>query len=744
MIKPTVPKVPMKIQDIDMTHAKSPRAGESKEDPYDHEMDGLYEEPTEGEEEGMASLLDRMKAVAGRLEGEAQSRVSKRIEIEDRWVDDLRQYHGKYDAKMLSELATMKRSRLFFNMTRGKTNSWAARLSDMLFPTDERNWAIKPTPVPEIDNKLKSAASNPEMKEEKENLQAIKDEARTKASAMELEIDDHLTESRYQSKCREIIRDGVKLGTGVLKGPIKSEKGRRNWVAAEDGTHVLTYTQDARMNFDRVDPWSFFPDEDAATVEESESFFERHLYNKKQLRRLKRDPSFFKPGIDRLLTQGPQDAMPDYISRLKGFSDNNDSTNLKYVIWEYHGPLSREDASIICDCNEGNDAADAVSEMVNDMEDAIEELQVVIWFCQGEVIKFGIHHLDSEEELYSVFNLEEDETSVFGYGVPYLMRDPQKAANAAWRMMMDNGSVTAGPQVLIDKEKIVPQNGSWVIKPFKVWQIKKPIMKDQVAPFQILNINSNQAELASIIQMARQFADDETSLPIIAQGEQGAHTTKTQGGMAMLMNSVNVVFRRAVKNFDDNITTPCLRRAYDWLMQFSNDESIKGDFEVDARGSSVLLTREMMGQNLMVMASQFAANPSLAPLLKTAAIMRKVASSHMIPADEIIKTDEELKEELEKLKQEQENQPPEANEMAMKMQLAQFEHQSKMELELMKRDTEMIKLAQQRNISMDKLEAMLQSKELDQNGKERMMAAEIGAQKNMAAQGIPAGGGGHI
>ena len=41
---------------------------------------------------------------------------------------------------------------------------------------------------------------------------------------------------------------------------------------------------------------------------------------------------------------------------------------------------------------------------------------------------------------------------------------------------------------------------------------------------------------------------------------------RTAMGMAMLMNAVNVVFRRVVKNFDDDMTMPNISRLYDWNM----------------------------------------------------------------------------------------------------------------------------------------------------------------------------------
>jgi hypothetical protein len=109
--------------------------------------------------------------------------------------------------------------------------------------------------------------------------------------------------------------------------------------------------------------------------------------------------------------------------------------------------------------------------------------------------------------------------------------------------------------------------------------------EDVQKAFWVFEVQSHQAEIAAIIDLAQKFADEETSLPQIAQGEQGT-APDTVGGMSILMNSANTVLRRIVKQYDDEVTRPHIRRYYDWNMQYNEDEEIKGDFEIDARGSS--------------------------------------------------------------------------------------------------------------------------------------------------------------
>ena len=51
---------------------------------------------------------------------------------------------------------------------------------------------------------------------------------------------------------------------------------------------------------------------------------------------------------------------------------------------------------------------------------------------------------------------EDDKGSVFGHGIPYLMRHAQRVVNSSWLMLLDNAGLTAGPQIVLNREMIRP------------------------------------------------------------------------------------------------------------------------------------------------------------------------------------------------------------------------------------------------------------------------------------------------
>ena len=91
---------------------------------------------------------DRLLSLGHSLHTEVMERVKMRRPIEDRWLRNIRQLNGKYDAATQTRLDQQAGSKVFANITRKMSNTAESRLLDILFPTDDRNWSIQPTPIP--------------------------------------------------------------------------------------------------------------------------------------------------------------------------------------------------------------------------------------------------------------------------------------------------------------------------------------------------------------------------------------------------------------------------------------------------------------------------------------------------------------------------------------------------------------------------------------------------------------------
>ena len=717
----------------------------------------------EDQEEKQRKMAEKLQSFGASLGGQRDEWIRSRgsYGVDKRWIEDEDQYNGKDNInKAASQMMTSveqgypvttqgakpHRSTVFIGMTRQKTNAAEARLADILLPTDDRNFGIQPTPDPQLmglskDNKAAmDQQGQPVMGEDgqparvRDVVKAVLEMANKKAIAMQTEIDDQLVECDYNSELRKVIHDSAVLGTGVIKGPIVTNRTRKAWQPVTDNTgqtvHQVEMVQEISPASFRVDPRNVWPDPGCGeSVHNGKGIYEREQITAKQIRDLAKQPGFLKPQLRKVLEEGPKQSAT---LREMTDEDQRDMTRLTYEMWTYWGEVDHDDLE---------SAGVGVGE-----KDELRTVSACVVMINNTVVKAFLNPLEGGDIPYDFFVWEKVAGTIWGYGIPYLMRSQQKVLNAAWRQMMDNAGVSSGPQIVIKPGAIQPADKQWQLSSRKIWYATDDI-DDVRKAFSTFEFNSHQAELAGIIKMATELADAETGVPTIMQGEKGA-APDTVGGMQMLMNSANVVLRRLVKQFDDMITKPHIRRYYDYNMMYNEDEEIKGDFTIDARGSSALVVRDIQNQSFLNLLAA-GANPVYGMYLDTQKLFEKALQAQHIDPAEVFKPEEEIEQIREAQKQAAAQGPAPDPAMAVaqlraqaEMQQVQARSQSDMqELQVrqqisaqeadlhimqleMTREIEMLKLSNSQNISLEKIKAQLADTAMKERSRKELFAAE--------------------
>ncbi|HDN9804035.1 TPA: hypothetical protein P2N04_001090 [Aeromonas salmonicida] len=603
-----------------------------------------------------------------------EHQLQQRSLVEQRWLDDLRQYRGEYEPDFIKELERAKKSQAFVNITREKTDAWAAQMGDMLFPVDDKNYGIAPSPDPKLSMLAKGVQQGMDGQQqpttEAQQAAEVLAAAQAAATAMEKTIDDQLIACDYNAESRRMLHYAAKIGTGIIKGPIVESAIKQAWLPSQDGSWSVEIVKDLKPGARCVLPWDFVPDMGATRWDDCEFVYEREYMTKKELRRLLNLESmgFISTQVEKLLAQDPSSTRTRYaefvdqIRYLCGLNPTNQDS--RFEVWTYHGPIPVEVLQV---------AGVDITEMEG------REFDGVAIFSGDVILKVTINPMDTMEWPYSVYVCEPDEGSIFGLSMPYLMRHPQRIINSAWRAMLDNAAKTVGPQVVVNKRLISPVDGNWEATPFKVWEMDSNQQYAEVQKaFGVFHFDSRQSDMANILQLALSLLDREAGVPMISQGEQG-QVTPTLGGMSMLMNAANAVRRQQVKEYDDNITKPMIRRFYNWNMQFGEDAAIKGDFEVQARGTSALLVKEIQTAQLTQILDKYTQNPTFAPMFKPYEAMKTLFQSMHIDNAKVLRSQEEYDAAI-KQQQEAGQQDPQLVKLQMEQQLAQakFEHETQL------------------------------------------------------------------
>ena len=600
---------------------------------------------------------------ANTLEKQLSETVRQRDIIDQRMIEDLRMYHGLYDEAIMGALKEAGRSQVFMNLVRAKTNAGESQMVDLLFQASDKNYGISPTPRPEL---IAMEGDHRPYKDENGQAMEFADDgtpveyadiarremrlAKEKACAMETLIDDHLVESDYSSKARVAIHDACTVGTGVLKGPVVSGKLRRsyNQMQGPQGGNVFEahLEQVFQPGVEVVRPWDFFPDMSAAHIQECEFVYERRHLSRKQIRDLQFRKGYNKDAIRRVLKLQPNETQHrstfvDDVRILAGLSDDLNDT--RYELWEYHGPIP---SSVLQEWGLMDE---------EQAEDPLMETTGIVHFCGGVILSVRIHIIDFDQGFpYRPFNWEVNDSSIFGFGIPRICRDPQEVLNSTARMMLDNAAITAGPQIGVDRSKATPMDGEWKLTPFKLWDLKRVTDINQV--FTKMEFHSHLGDLQGIYGLARVLLDEMSGIPMLQQGEQG-QVTETLGGMSMLMNAANAVRRRQVKFWDDNVTKPLIKDFYHFNMLHHDDDAVKGDYEVHARGTTALLVKEQTAQSITNFLGMVGSSEVFGPVLmmKSREILEAWVNTQNLPKH-LVPTEREFNEYMQRMEEQRQQE----------------------------------------------------------------------------------------
>jgi len=160
----------------------------------------------------------------------------------------------------------------------------------------------------------------------------------------------------------------------------------------------------------------------------------------------------------------------------------------------------------------------------------------------------------------------------------------------------------------------------------------------------VIDMPNHIADLSALVTMFENNADEVTAIPRYMSGEnaQGG-AAGTASGMSMLMGAASIVMKDLISSFDEGITKPFIQALYRWNMQFNTDDSIKGDFDVAASGTSSMVAKEVRAAQLDSF-SQLASNPLDAPFIKREELLRQRAEAHDLM--NVVKTEEEVAAEM--------------------------------------------------------------------------------------------------
>lgn len=600
----------------------------------------LLVELTPEEEEARRAEEQRKQEVetnlANCIEGKFQDRASRREVKEQQWLRSASLYYGSlavdgtFSNREMPFQPTNTRRRPDINIVRAKCNVAIAQTISMQFGTGSKNWDIEPAP---------NAVS------------ALTWQA---SAGMEQEIAAQLDRSKWAFENRKAMWDRVVLGTGVMKGPVNTGTPVRAYEQLEGSTTwVPTVTVDKSPSVIRVNPWFFYPDETVQDSCQLEDTLEIHPMSKLDLKEYVNHPGFVGKNVRKVLEEKPQDY---YSANWKDFASLTDSNpylfDNKYLVIEYHGPIKKEELATV-----------GISPTYESEDDCYYG---EVWVCQGHLLRVELENIEASFKVpYYMCPWERDLSSVFGFGVPLMMEDAQRVVNQTWHMILDNSSLSSGPQVAMQRHLVEPASGDWKLGPGAIWHLTdtQATVAQAIQFFEVPNVTG---QIIPVLNMAMGFAEEESCIPLLSAGLQSPQIADTATGSAIMMQASTTLLDFMSEEWDDRITEPAISGMVAWNMQYNPNPAIKGNFAVDVRTSTEYKNKQLHIRDLEKLSVEAAQNPELAKRVDVGMLARARLEMMTIPSKGIVKDEEQVA-------QEDAQRQPEPNPELLKLQLEERE-----------------------------------------------------------------------
>ena len=511
--------------------------------------------------------------------------------LSQRMIDALRTYKGDYTPEKIQDIKQFGGSEVFSRVTASKCRAATAILRDLFLSASDNPWELKPTPVPSVGEDttaelaelltmevtmLAQQGQPITQKMIDERMTFLLDEATQT-------LNDILVEGGYYKALREFIIDLPIFPIAAIKGPIVKNEARTRWV---DGQATTVY--EPKMTWERVSPMDLYFTADAGDIKQS-SVIEHVKFSMQDMAALVGVPGFRDDAIRKSLgdweTARQSQEWRDWFETERENLEDRDfwTTRGKLVdAVEYHGVVKAE---MLAEYG-------LVEEQ--DEYDPTDMYMVDAWVVDNNLLKVQLNPALTMAPPYYVTSFEKIPGSIYGYGLVDILSDIQSVCNAAMRNLVNNMSMASGPQVIVNDDRLAPNESGNDLYPWKRWHIADhPDGNKSMPPISFFQPNSNAQELLAIYEKFSTMADEASALPRYMTGGSSGGAGRTASGLAMLMDNASKVMQNVAANIDDDILETSITRLYEVVMLTQTAQDvIRGDETIRVRGVTVAVQRE--------------------------------------------------------------------------------------------------------------------------------------------------------
>jgi hypothetical protein len=574
----------------------------------------------------------------------------------NRLLNALRVFNGSYDATKWAEIQKFGGSDVYARVVAMKCRSASSLLRDVYLGT-QKPWGLDPPEDPEVPqeilnsvqqlvnnemNTLMQGGMPPDINMLRDRTlqlveaarQAAKKRAGKQAKISEDKIEEILEQGNFYKALAEFITDLPLFPFACIKGPVVRIVPTVTW---KQGQAIVE--QKPRLMWTRVSPFDIWWTPGVADIEDA-SVIERQLLTRADLNDLLDLPGYNHAAIRGVLADYGQSGL---------FEDWDQSDAERAVQESRENPNMNQSHLITCLEFHGNVQGKMLLEYGMDEQqipDPLRDYFVQAWVIGQYVIKVQMSPSPRKRHPYFITSFEKVPGTPVGNGLPDILADIQDVCNATLRALVNNLSIASGPQVVVNDDRLSPDEDGEELYPWKRWHVQSdPMGNNGQVPVSFFQPLSNAQELLSVYERFTNMADELSAIPRYLSGEGASGGAgRTASGLAMLMGNASKLLQTVAANIDRDVLEPLLSQLFDMVMLTDTSGLLTGQETIRVMGVNVAVQKETQRARQLEFL-QITANPMDSQIVGPkgrAAILRSVASTIGLDGEDIVPSEDEI------------------------------------------------------------------------------------------------------
>ena len=232
------------------------------------------------------------------------------------------------------------------------------------------------------------------------------------------------------------------------------------------------------------------------------------------------------------------------------------------------------------------------------VSDELRDYRIDAYVIGSHVIKANLSPSPRARHNYFITSFEKVPGTPIGNGLTDMIADLQDVANATLRSLVNNISISSGPQVVVNDDRCRPEENTDELFPWKRWHVTNdPVGNNSKPPVEFFQPQSNAQDLLTVFKAFVDLSDDVSAIPkyIGGQARRRCRPHSVRPGYADGQCAAKIL-QTVAANIDRDVFEVALQQLADLVLLSDTTGLLTGEEDIYVQGVNVAVQRETQRQ----------------------------------------------------------------------------------------------------------------------------------------------------